>query len=109
MAINLVKEIPRDNVEKGRTNAINLLAREYAPKLSGPNPKAKNLVVNTIAIIITNEVSPVNKTSLKNGLSFTCKCFCTIIYLYLLKNNTLYDQLSIISPVITSHPLSVFL
>jgi hypothetical protein len=51
-------------------NETILLAREYAPKPSGPNPIAKIRVKKMIDIIVKMEVIAVKTISFKNGLKF---------------------------------------
>ena len=58
-----------ERITRGAMFAITLLAREYAPNSSGPNPFAKNRVTNIRAMVTVKEVMVVETISLKKGLN----------------------------------------
>jgi|TARA_B110000259_G_C13792295_1_gene313169 hypothetical protein len=67
--VYLVKEKAMQAVEIGSIRLSILLAKEYAPNSSAPNPLAINVVVRIKKNIVKTDVIVVNNISLKKGLN----------------------------------------
>jgi hypothetical protein len=63
---------------KGEMFDTILLASEYAPNSSGPNPLARNRVTNIIDTIAAIDVIVVETISLRNGLRLILRKLCKI-------------------------------
>jgi len=72
-----------ERITRGAMFAITLLAREYAPNSSGPNPFAKNRVTNIRAMVTVKEVMVVETISLKKGLNLILEKNLTAAVQYL--------------------------
>ena len=59
-----------ERITSGAMFATTLLAREYAPNSSGPNPFARKRVTNIREMVTAKEVTVVETISLKKGLNF---------------------------------------